>query len=964
MKSWKTPTPDQVDRAVALLGHTGHYRYFFDRLKNPEWIKPLQAKGFFCHPPPPDRDEEKETIGFPPWPESLYLARIAHVKPELVLDVILTIPETENVRVYEDLADAALAMPPNLTAKLSEKAKQWAQSRYYQFVLPKKLGNLVAHLARGGEVDDALDLARILLEVLPDPKSDEKAKEDTYSLPPSPAVRFDQWHYEEILKKNIPELVKAGGAKAFDLLCDLLQTAVHYSQRNAEKGATEDYSWIWRPAIEDHPQNHHGLKDSLVTAVRDAGESLIRTERADVGHLVERLESRPWLAFHRIALHLLRCFSETSPDLIAQYLTDRALFDAPHSRHEYSLLLRGSFSLLSDPQQQVILGWIAEGPDLERFKQRQQKFAGKRPTDEDAERYRKYWQRDRLAWFKNSLPEVWRQLYEELVAEFGQPEHPEFASYSTGGWVGPTSPKSADELQAMTVSEICGFLKTWQPSGEPMTPSPEGLGRVLSTVVGERPNSFSEEAHEFQGLSPTYVCALLSGFRDALGKGQTFDWKPVLDLCGWVLGQPLEIEGEGHEEIDEDPHWEWTRKTVAELLSAGFKEGTGSIHFKYRETVWRILQPLTEDPDPTPEYEAEYGGSNMDPTTISINTTRGEAMHAVIRYALWVRRHLEKEPDGKERLDRGFDEMMEVREVLKARLDPLVEPSLAIRAVYGQWFPWLVLLDPTWAKQNANQIFPAEGDKRSFWEAAWNAYVTHCQAYDNVFEALEDQYALAIDRLSESGDEVDSYRDPQVRFGEHLMVFYWRGKLDLDEPEGLLGRFWKKASPAVRGRALEFVGRSLKDTKGDVPPGILKRLRLLWEKRRSEAGIAQDVELFLSEMKAFGWWFASAKFDDEWAIKQMLEALKLAQKTDPHHLVVERLAGVAEKMPLEAVQCLERLAKGDREGWEIHGWLKDAQTILRHALESKGEAAGLAEDLIHYLGSRGYLEFRTLLQNV
>jgi len=51
MKSWKTPTPKQVDLAVALLAHIEQHRYFFDRLENPEWIEPLKSKGFFPSSP-------------------------------------------------------------------------------------------------------------------------------------------------------------------------------------------------------------------------------------------------------------------------------------------------------------------------------------------------------------------------------------------------------------------------------------------------------------------------------------------------------------------------------------------------------------------------------------------------------------------------------------------------------------------------------------------------------------------------------------------------------------------------------------------------------------------------------------------------------------------------------------------------------------------------------------------------
>lgn len=962
MKSWKTPTSDQVSQAIALIGSRGHYQYFFDRLENPEWIKPLQAKGFFSNPPPLDRDEEKGTIGFPPWPESRYLARMALLESGLVRDVILKIPDTENVRVCEDLAEATLAMPPEISVTLVEKAKSWARSPY-QLLLPEKLGNLVAHLARGGETDVALELAQVLLEVLPDKKRQEKTLDDrTFSLPPEATARFDQWDYEEILKKNIPELVRAAGLKAFDFLRDLLETAIRFSRRGGENDKPEDLSFIWRPAIEDHPQNiHHSLKDVLITSVRDAAESISRTKAAHIRDLVSKLESRPWRVFHRIALHLLRCFPDISLELIAERLTDHDLFEDGCCRHEYTMLLGDCYSLLSSKQQKIILGWIEQGPDLKKFKKMEEEFTGKLPTDEEAQRYRRYWQRDRLAWFKKSLPKKWKHHYEKLVAELGEPEHPEFESYSES-WVGPTSPKSAEDLKAMTVPDIAKFCKTWQPSGDPMTPSPEGLGRMLSPVVEEDPARFSEGANEFLDLDPTYVRALLSGFRDALKKERTFHWIPVLDLCCWVLKEPREIFGKGHEERDKNPHWGWARKTIADLISAGLKEGLGCIPYDLRKTVWEVIQPLTGDPDPTPEEEARYDGSNMDPSTLSINTTRGEAMHAVVHYGLWVRRHLEKNPDAKERLARAFDEMPEVREVLKNHLDISRDPSLAIRAVYGQWFPWLVLLDPEWAKRHAGQIFPPKEDERDLWAAAWNAYVTWCKAYDNVFDVLGDQYVLAIERLGEVDKEIDHLMNPESRLGEHLLVFYWRGKFDLNHPESLLVRFWEKASPSVRGWVIQFVGRSLKNDKGSVPTVVIKRLEVLWERSLSEAKNASDKKSFLPEMVAFGWWFASEKFHDKWAMEQLLEALRITQKTDRDHLVVERLSVISERMPMEAVQCLEYLVKGDKEGWKIHGWRDKAKMVLSNALQAQGSAAEMAEDLIHYLGRRGYLEFRTLLR--
>ncbi len=105
-------------------------------------------------------------IGFPPWPESGYLARVARlpVAHQDVLDVSLAVQQTENVRVYEDLADVALALPPALAVRLVPKVSE-ALALSYLARMPDKLGNLVARLADGGEFEGALSLARSLLDI-------------------------------------------------------------------------------------------------------------------------------------------------------------------------------------------------------------------------------------------------------------------------------------------------------------------------------------------------------------------------------------------------------------------------------------------------------------------------------------------------------------------------------------------------------------------------------------------------------------------------------------------------------------------------------------------------------------------------------------------------------------------------------------------------------------------------------
>lgn len=951
----KSPTDDDLKRLTQEVPNnlvTRHY--FFTRLQSPEWIEPLWKRSFFKEPPQPEYDEEEGTVRFPPWPEARYLARMAAHKPRLVAKIISEMEDTDNAVVQADLVDAMLAMPPEVSAELVDKAERWAERPYW--LLPEKLGQLIAHWAKGGRIEEALRLARALLDVLPDERRIGPGPKEVRES----QARFEIWGYQEILKRHYPELVRAAGLPALELLCDLLDKAIRLQRREGED-SSEDLLFIWRPAIEDHPQNlDHTVEDAIVSALRDAAELVVRSGNGTVEEVVKVLEGRRWTVFRRIALHLLRIFGDEAKELVAARLTDRTVFEDVGVRHEYVLLLRQYFRRLKASDQNKVLSWIEAGPDLEGYKRNYEAGIGRAPSEEEIIYYKERWQRDWLARIGlENLPEEWQGRYQNLTEKHGNAEHPEFPAYMTE-WIGPTSPKTADELKAMAVEEIVEFLRSWRP---PETishePSPEGLGRVLSTVVAEDPEQFAAEATRFQGLDPTYVRSLLFGLREALKKRKTFDWEPVLDLCQWVLSQPREIAGRRIRDLEADPDWGWTRKAIADLLSAGLENCPGSIPIGFRWRVWDILKLLTEDPEPTPEYEKRYGGADMAAANLSINTTRGVAMHAAIQYALWVRRNLEKEPNAEEQLKKGFENMPEVREVLNAHLNTAKDPSLAVRAVYGWWFPWLVVLDEQWAREHAEHIFPLDEDQNAYFDAAWDTYITHCSPYEGAFRLLQKQYYHAVKRIGTREYHASWPAHPDGKLAEHLMVFYWRGTLSLEDP--LLTDFWRKASGALREYAISFIGRVLTQTHEEIPQEIVERLKRLWEVRLEAAKRSPSRAEFAKELAAFGWWFASEKFDVSWALENLLESLYLVHKIEPTSIVLEHLGKTVQKYPLQSVRCLKMIAEGDQDGWEIHLGINHIRSILERALQDFASKAE-AEMIINYLASRGFLELRELLK--
>ncbi len=581
---------------------------------------------------------------------------------------------------------------------------------------------------------------------------------------------------------------------------------------------------------------------------------------------------------------------------------------------------------------------------------------------------RKHWLINRLVLIREHLPPEWGARYAQLVAELGEPEHPEFQSYSSGVESGPTSPITAQELGALSVEEVVARIKRFHAERTPglniSDPTPEGLGRELSAAVTARPQPFAAEAQRLRDLHQTYVRGVIYGFEQAARQNRPFDWTPLLELCRWVVEQPRgdpekRESGDALGFFDLDRNWISARSAVANLLSTAFETKEPELPFELRRVAWTVLTPLTNDPQPDEEYEARYV-DGAGPAHISINTVRGQALHAVVQYALWVQRHLKEAPDGAAVVAHGFGAMPEVRDVFDAHLDTTIEPSLAIRSVYGRWFPWLHMLDPQWALARRSQIFPADQTLRRYWATAWSAYVIFSNVYDNIFEVLQSEYARAVELIGNEEARVEHTESVDRRLAEHLALLYGRGKIPLEAPSSLMARFFDRADDALRAHAMATVGRILKRDERPLPPEVIGRLKDLWHIRLNAAGSSPTVHR--AELRAFSWWFMSGKFDEDWGLRQLRSVLQLTGSVDSGFMVAQRLAEVAPGQPLLAVESLGLMVEGDKEGWHIHAWRHEARTILE-AAKRTGDPMVLAavDDVVNRLGARGLFEFRDLL---
>lgn len=919
---------------------------FFSRLANPRWLAPLEAAGAFRRPPAATVREENglRLVSLPAWPTGDYLERVA-AAPEVhgtVRQILIEAVECDNPRVHYHLAGAALALPPADVAEWAETERAWVEAHGVGGLplLAHRLAELVTGLARAGLRDPAFGLFESLLRLHPPAETGESIENELISiLRAQPRSCLDIWDYSRVLDSTSSALLAADGPRLLTILCDLLERAILISGGG-------DTSYIWRRAVEEDDEVHHDMvANALVTSLRRCAERVVASGSMGLGTVLALLESRTVVPgiLSRLCLHLLRVNRDRAGTAVAERLTDESLFHEISVRHEYDLLLRDAYPHLDAASQAGWLALVDRGP---------LRAGVQGDPDDRAKGLWQEWTRDRLVPVSDSLPPDRRSQYEELVRICGEASSPgfPFAIYPAA-FLGDESPKTLEEARAMSPEELLRFLREWAPEERGfLGPTPDGLGRQLSTLVGEDPGRFAAALDDFVGLDPTYVRSLLEGFRGAAERQASIPWVAVARFCRQVAEKSATARSSDASPLrGRDPDWSWTRSAVQRLLDTSLADDRSALPMALRDDLWRAVRALTVDSDPTPERDAEFASLPGHDPAFSL---RSSALRTVVKYCAWVRRQL---GDGW----RGLESTPEAADDLDAHLDPLTEPALSVRAVYGEMLGHLVLLDRDWVRSRLDRLFPTELGSERRRLAVWNAYLRGGGPVQGAIELLRGEYASAVDALADASGTAAPPSRPEQALAEHLMILYGRGEIGL-EPGGIVATFFSKASDRLRAHAIASVGRWFPEpADGERQQEALRRFRDLWDWRLQSTSDADRTE----ELLSFCWWFASPAFDGSWTSERLLTAYARAGTAPAEYCVLVRLAEIAPQYPLRAAEILAALAAGPGDGLQFSASRTEVRAALEPALTGADTAAQRhAIEAINRLAAKGASEFRSLLR--
>lgn len=948
------PSKKHLNNLKSLLIKRAFIEYWFRNLENYKWLPLLKDASFFSKPIDIITHEDG-CISCPSWPQASYLLKCVDSNPDLVCEIIESVEDTENARVHQELVEIALKLPGSLLNTFAGRAKNWIRDRYHTItLLPIRLAELAAKLATDGEISTALSMTDTILDVrIDDEKYKQQEKRLGYRLPPEADAFVDDWHYERLLKTIRPAIIKVAAFDYLSLICQKLSKAIRIEHKvKGDKEATVDYTYISRPAIEDHEQNTRTdrLKDHLIDYIRDISFQIVQ-ESGSIDDILSCLRQYRYPVFLRLELYLLTEFPELGKTHIAAMLQNDELFSRQGINHEFHRLLEKAFGNATPEIQKVYYDWIASGPNIERYKAT---FAENEPSPEQIESYVALWKLRQYHPIKSCLNNEQEIICTQLEEKYEIEEHPEFDPYRTS-WVGPTSPLNAKELSQQTVKEVINYLKEWTPSGGHRSPSPEGLGRFFKDDVRNRAIEYSQIADtiDLKELRPVYIYYYYTGLEESLKNKTVIDWPGITKLSEFIVTNN-ELPEPVKSGDDFETGWRGVRNQVARLFSEGLISAN-TIPFNLREKVWNIIKRLCEDSDPTLEYEAEYGGSNMSPVDMSINTVRGNAVHGLFHYLIWVD---ENANIGISDKDKKHSIPTEAFPVLERLFDIIKEPTLTIRSVIGWYIQWLAFLDLNYIQSKLDIMIPQDTELIQYRNACFEGYFSFNHPNRFLFKNLKPFFVGAFDWSNVSETE-ESIPRPKQNYVTHLATYYWWGIDDFGNDDCVTKKIFNEGNVKLRAYLIETIGRSLETLLPVIPggPEALQRLVEMLNWRLSEledSNIA--IEQKSEEMKEFGWWFTYAQMDMKWLLDTLLKVLSITNgQIEWTHEVLKRLKDFNDIDTLKVAKATDLIVRADPAPWNIEYWQEHLCNIFESIKHSNNKDAWeVCKTTINFLGERGY----------
>ncbi len=928
-------------------------QYFWGRAVSELWLLKLKRHITECPP------VIVTTSGYqvPVWVGEPYLSRLIAKRSRPAFDFLFEI-HTNNPRFYEVVIQAALAYEPAVAASVTPLLSDYAENPYGFGKVD--FAKVIERFAKLGLIAEAVRLCASLVQFCSDPIREEKAARraadpEDWSTRLEPRPKLDQWAYQEILEKGVKPLAEAAPLETAKMLAEVVADMIQKRLYEQERGSEiwSDYSEIWCKRVDEPDSNHVDTDEALVHTLTHACVQVyarISDNHEKLAELDNALRATRWRIFQRIREHLYALYPVQAKEWIREVVLSYPNYLKWEYRYEFQRMIRVACAhfkseLFTQDELIPIFDSILSGPDKEDFKS----FMGERFTEELFLQQERNFHLRQFRPFEPVIFGKYKETYDAALAEASElPADADYAPYKSEGVKtgGSRSPKPIDELKTMSDDELVAFLNSWEEARRDekewwIDINFDGVGIVLRELIKADPSRFLGWGTRWHSIErPIYLRYALDEGCERIKAGQHSELPQWLDLCDWVMAKSdgsIQGEQKPQEWSRTNPDWNSVRRAVVDFVGTCVSTEV-NISVEWRDRLHRLLSTACCAPDPYLDRD-EAIITPRDYLTDAINTARGRALENLISFGWWVRRHAgDKAPTP------------EVFQLLEFRLTSGPALTKPEHALLGSQFPRICGLNPDWAKQRRDLLFPHQS--LDTWMAAFSSYLRYTRPYPVLFPVFEPEFQFALQHIRSLKTEKDERRDMTDALGQHIEMYYVWGLIGLDDKPSMLRAFYENTEPKNWAALFDHVGRSLKNSGAAIPPEIKQRCESFFEYRLS-VGNGEELEQFM-------FWLESECLDPEWRLRAFLRALDVAKGSNRmSSMFIEGLSNLLTGFPDLVVECFAKLSA--RALGENYFYLQPekAKPILRVGLASKNpktvEAAKKAQENLLRAGHSEYL---------
>ncbi len=951
MKSWTKPTDELVNKALTSARKITARKYFFSRLENPLWLKPLAKRGCFKYPPK-SLPFDDGTIRFPYWPEIRYLKNVCTDLPNEVIDLVVNLPKVDNPVVYDGILDIALQLTGKQSAKLKDKILEYAGMEHQ--LQTHKFAKLLEKWTAENQTSAALELAGLLIEFAPDPQSEKKRKQRQESVNDwraaigtllHPVPKYSHWEYGNIMSKGIRPLAEKEPFKIscilFDILVDMIHLRIHKENLNNE----EDHSNTWCPRLYPQDNKHENPERILVHTLAYSCANVFKKPHDTVAVLDRILRKKPWIIFKRLRHHLYAQYpnEETKPWIRELILThkDYGLWEH-HFEFQQMIRLaceRFKDTLLAEEESTRIFDAILKGPSKENYRHWVEGWLGEKFTEERFEERQQRFHWMQLRPFESILFGKYKVRFGELQNKINKPisdeDYPPYQNNVRSGGVFERSPRPLADLSNLTDEELLDFINEWEKDDELYENNSfvrinvEALANAFQTAFKESiiPDPVRLKfwmANRDRIERPIYVRVMIYAMQ-AHVKEKNFDQlNEWLTFSEWILSHPDREHNRDYKQGDEsreNQSWTNARRAVGDFIGVCLEEDT-NVPITVREQLAKILKMLCTQYDWSLDENNLRGLYRKDPLTEGINNTRSRALEDLVRFGFWLRRY---KPEC---------EVPEVTTLLAMRFSsetdyPLTPPEYAI---LGKNYLSIYDFDKKWAIAHKSDFFPKAENKRQEWYAAFSSFMLCNGAVKQIFEIFKDDFYFALQHLSDFKNHDLIAQQPIDVFGERLFNYYLWEMFPLKGQESLLGQFYQQTDekPEVWANLFNNIGHRLSSTGKDLDQSMKDRVKKFFNWR-----LKQEEPI---ELRYFTYWLQAECLEAKWRLKSYSKVIDVCKSEDCEvenwEIYLNELCQMLPKYTAEVVECFFKLTN-DIRNKNIYIQTEKAKTILRSGLNSR-----------------------------